>query len=212
MSEVSTIGLDLAKNVFQVHGANASGAVVFRKKLRRDRVLKFLAAQPACTVAMEACASSHYWGREIAKLGHEIRLIAPDYVKPFVKRQKNDAADAEAICEAIQRPTMRFVAVKGEEQQAAAVVFRARDLLVRQRTQIINAIRGHLAEFGMVVAKGAFHVAKLVAAIAGTVRNLVFGAIVAPMEGEHGDQEGHVGSAFGGPRSAGGVFERWAVR
>ena len=165
MSEVSTIGLDLAKNVFQVHGANASGAVVFRKKLRRDRVLKFLAAQPPCTVAMEACASSHYWGREIAKLGHEIRLIAPDYVKPFVKRQKNDAADAEAICEATQRPTMRFVAVKGEEQQAAAVVFRARDLLVRQRTQIINAIRGHLAEFGMVVAKGPFHVAKLVAAI-----------------------------------------------
>jgi transposase len=165
MSEVSTIGLDLAKNVFQAHGANASGAVVFRKKLRRDRVLKFLAVQPACTVAMEACASSHYWGREIAKLGHEIRLIAPDYVKPFVKRQKNDAADAEAICEATQRPTMRFVAVKSEEQQAGAVVFRARDLLVRQRTQIINAIRGHLAEFGMVVAKGPFHVAKLVAAI-----------------------------------------------
>jgi transposase len=141
------------------------GAVVFRKKLRRDRVLKFLAGQPACTVAMEACASSHYWGREIAKLGHVVRLIAPDYVKPFVKRQKNDAADAEAICEATQRPTMRFVTVKGEEQQAAAVVFRARDLLVRQRTQIINAIRGHLAEFGMVVAKGPFHVAKLVAAI-----------------------------------------------
>ena len=105
MSEVSTIGLDLAKNVFQVHGANASGAVVFRKKLRRDRVLKFLAAQPACTVAMEACASSRHWGREIAKLGHEVRLIAPDYVKPFVKRQKNDAADAEAICEATQQPT-----------------------------------------------------------------------------------------------------------
>jgi transposase len=165
MSEVSTIGLDLAKNVFQVHGANASGVVVFRKKLRRDRVLKFLAGQPACKVAMEACPSSHYWGREIAKLGHEVRLIAPDYVKPFVKRQKNDVADAEAICEATQRPTTRFVAVKGEEQQAAAVVFRARDLLVRQRTQIINAIRGHLAEFGMVVAKGPFHVAKLVAAI-----------------------------------------------
>jgi transposase len=164
MSEVSTIGLDLAKNVFQAHGADASGAVVFRKKLRRDRVLKFLGAEPACTVAMEACASSH-WGREIAKLGHEIRLIAPDYVKPFVKRQKNDAADAEALCEATQRPTMRFVAEKGEEQQAAAVVFRARDLLVRQRTQIINAIRGHLGEFGMVVAKGPFHVATLIAAI-----------------------------------------------
>jgi len=165
MSEVSTIGLDLAKNVFQVHGADASGAVLVRKKLRRDQVLKFLAAQPTCTVAMEACASSHYWAREIAKLGHEVRLIAPDYVKPFVRRQKNDAADAEAICEAAQRPTMRFVAVKSEEQQAAAVVFRARDLLVRQRTQTINAMRGHLAEFGIVAAKGPFHVAKLVAAI-----------------------------------------------
>ena len=165
MSEVSTIGLDLAKNVFQVHGADASGAVLVRKKLRRDQVLKFLAAQPTCTVAMEACASSHYWGREIAKLGHEVRLIAPDYVKPFVRRQKNDAADAEAICEAAQRPTMRFVAVKSEEQQAAAVVFRACDLVVRQRTQTINAVRGHLAEFGIVAAKGPFHVAKLVAAI-----------------------------------------------
>ena len=165
MSEVSTIGLDLAKNVFQVHGADASGAVLVRKKLRRDQVLKFLAAQPACAVAIEACASSHYWAREIAKLGHEVRLIAPDYVKPFVRRQKNDAADAEAICEAAQRPTMRFVAVKSEEQQAAAVVFRARDLLVRQRTQTINAMRGHLAEFGIVAAKGPFHVAKLVTAI-----------------------------------------------
>ncbi len=128
-------------------------------------MLKFLAAQPACTVAMEACASSHYWAREIARLGHEVRLIAPDYVKPFVKRQKNDAADAEAICEAVQRPTMRFVAAKSEEQQAAAIVFRARDLLVRQRTQTINAIRGHLAEFGMVAAQGPSHVAKLVSAI-----------------------------------------------
>jgi transposase len=165
MAEVRTIGLDLAKNVFQVHGAAASGAAILRKKLRRDQVLRFFAAQPACTVAMEACASSHHWAREIAKLGHEVRLIAPDYVKPFVKRQKNDAADAEAICEAAQRPTMRFVAVKSDEQQAAAIVFRARDLLVRQRTQTINAIRGHLAEFGVVAAKGPFHVAKLVTAI-----------------------------------------------
>jgi transposase len=157
--------LDLAKNVFQMHGADASGAVLFRKKLRRDQVLKFIAAQPTCTVAMEACASSHYWGREIGRLGHAVRLIAPDYVKPFVKRQKNDAADAEAICEAAQRPTMRFVAVKSEEQQAAAVVFRARDLLVRQRTQTINALRGHLAEFGVIAAQGLSHVAKLVAAI-----------------------------------------------
>jgi transposase len=165
MAEVSTIGLDLAKNVFQVHGAAASGAVILRKKLRRDQVLKFFATQPACTVAMEACASGHYWAREIAKLGHEVRLVAASYVKPFVKRQKNDAADAEAICEAAQRPTMRFVPAKSEEQQAAAIVFRARDLLVRQLTQTINAIRGHLTEFGIVAAKGPFHVTKLMAAI-----------------------------------------------
>ncbi|QHP67994.1 IS110 family transposase [Bradyrhizobium sp. LCT2] len=165
MSEVSIIGLDLAKNVFQMHGADGSGTVLFRKKLRREQVLKCLAAQPTCTVAMEACASSHYWGREIGRLGHAVRLIAPDYVKPFVKRQKNDAADAEAICEAAQRPTMRFVAVKSEEQQAAAIVFRARDLLVRQRTQTINALRGHLTEFGVVAAQGPSHVAKLVSVI-----------------------------------------------
>ena len=165
MLEVNTIGLDLAKNVLQAHGADASGAVLFRKKLRREQVLRFLADQPGCTVAMEACAGSHHWAREIAKLGHKIRLIAPGYVKPFVKRQKNDAADAEAICEAAQRPTMRFVAVKSEEQQAAAMVFRVRDLVVRQRTQTINAIRGHLAEFGVVAPQGLFHAAKLVAAI-----------------------------------------------
>ncbi|MER8412993.1 IS110 family transposase [Mesorhizobium sp. M1342] len=165
MLEVNIIGLDLAKNVFQAHGADASGIALFRKKLRRDQVLRFLAEQPTCTVAMEACASSHYWAREISGLGHSVRLIAPGYVKPFVKRQKNDAADAEAICGAAQRPTMRFVAVKSEEQQAAAIVFRVRDLVVRQRTQTINAIRGHLAEFGMVAAQGLFHVAKLLAAI-----------------------------------------------
>jgi transposase len=162
MGEVSTIGLDLAKNVFQVHGADASGAVLFRKKLRRHQVLTFFAGQPSCTVAMEACASSHHWAREIGRLGHAVRLIPPAYVKPFVKRQKNDAADAEAICEAAQRPTMRFVAPKSEQAQAAALVFRARDLVVRQRTQIINALRGHLAEFGIIVAKGPAHVRHLV--------------------------------------------------
>lgn len=157
--------MDLAKNVFQAHGADASGAVEFRKKLRRAQVLELFSVQPPCTVAMEACAGAHFWGREISKLGHTVRLIAPAYVKPFVKRQKNDAADAEAICEAAQRPTMRFVAVKSEAAQAAAVVFRTRDVLVRQRTQIINALRGHLAEFGLVVAQGATHVAKLVMAV-----------------------------------------------
>jgi transposase len=165
MGEVSTIGLDLAKSVFQVHGADASGAVLFRKKLRRHQVLTFFAAQRPCTVAMEACASSHHWAREIGRLGHAVRLIPPAYVKPFVKRQKNDAADAEAICEAAQRPTMRFVAPKSEQAQASALVFRARDLLVRQRTQIINALRGHLAEFGIVVAKGPAHVPHLVQAV-----------------------------------------------
>jgi transposase len=165
MGEVSTIGVDLAKSVFQVHGADASGAVLFRKKLRRHQVLTFFAAQPPCTVAMEACGSAHHWAREIGRLGHAVRLIPPAYVKPFVKRQKNDAADAEAICEAAQRPTMRFVAPKSEQAQAAAVVFRARDLLVKQRTQIINALRGHLTEFGIVVAKGPAHVPQLVRAV-----------------------------------------------
>ena len=167
MGKATTIGLDLAKGVFQAHGADETGAVVFRKKLRRAQVLEFFSAQPACTVAMEACGGAHHWGREIGNLGHSVRLIPPAYVKPFVKRQKNDMADAEAICEAVQRPSMRFVAVRSEAAQAAAVVFRARDLLVRQRTQIINALRGHLAEFGLVVAQGPAHVAKLVAAIEG---------------------------------------------
>src|SRR5690554_3333014 len=165
MSEITTVGLDLAKNVFQAHGADASGRAVLRRKLRRDQVLAFFGRLAPCVVAMEACGGAHFWGREIGKLGHEVRLIPPAYVKPFVKRQKNDAADAEAICEAALRPTMRFVAVKSEESQAAAVVFRTRDLLVRQRTQIINALRGHLAEFGIIVAQGPAHVVKLILAV-----------------------------------------------
>ena len=162
MEQVTTIGLDIAKHVFQVHGADAAGHVVFRKRVTRTKLLGFLAAQPPCIVAMEACAGAHYWARQIGKLGHEVRLIPPAYVKPFVKRQKNDAADAEAICEAAQRPSMRFVPVKTEEQQANAIVFRARDLLVRQRTQCVNALRGHLLEFGYVFPQGISHVATLV--------------------------------------------------
>ena len=166
MAEVNIIGIDLAKRSFQLHGAGADGSVAFRKKLGRERLLDFLALQPRCVVAMEACASAHYWGREILKLGHEVKLIPPIYVKPFVKRQKNDAADAEAICEAAQRPTMRFVAVKMEEQQARGMLFRTRDLLVRQRTQTINALRGHLAEFGVIAPQGVAHVSRLVSALA----------------------------------------------
>ena len=162
VEQVTTIGLDIAKRVFQAHGADKTGREVFRKKLTRGKVLSFLASQPRCLVALEACGGAHHWGREISKLGYEVRLIAPKYVKPFVKRQKNDLADAEAICEAAQRPTMRFVAVKSEAAQASALVFRTRDMLVGQRTQTINALRGHLMEYGFVVAQGTSHVAEVI--------------------------------------------------
>jgi transposase len=165
MEKVSIIGLDLAKRSFQAHGAHADGSVAFRRKLSREKLLTFFAEQPQCVVAMEACGSAHHWGRVFRHLGHEVRLIPPAYVKPFVKRQKNDAADAEAICEAASRPTMRFVAVKTEEQQARAMLFRTRDLLVRQRTQLINALRGHLAEHGVVAAQGPSNVKVLAEAI-----------------------------------------------
>jgi transposase len=165
MEQASTIGLDIAKHVFQVHGADAAGHMLFRKRLTRTKLIGFLAAQTPCVVAMEACAGAHYWGREIGKLGHCVRLIAPAYVKPFVKRQKNDAADAEAICEAAQRPSMRFVPVKSAEHQANAIVFRVRDLLVRQRTQCVNALRGHLFEHGYAFAQGIGHVTALAALV-----------------------------------------------
>ncbi|MYF08059.1 MAG: IS110 family transposase [Rhodospirillaceae bacterium] len=166
MGQVSMIGIDLAKNSFQLHGMQADGSVAFRRKLSRVKLLGFVAAQPRCVVAMEACGGAHHWGREIGGLGHTVRLVPPSYVKPYVKRQKNDATDAAAICEAASRPTMNFVAVKTREQQARMMLFRTRDLLVRQRTQTINALRGHLAEFGIVAPKGRVHVGRLAEALA----------------------------------------------
>lgn len=161
MKEVSIIGVDLAKQVFQLHGATSGGEIVFRKKLSRKQFLVFMQSHPTCIVAMEACATAHYWGRTLAAIGHEVRLIAPKFVKPYVKTQKNDMADAEAIAEAGSRPTMRFVEVKTPEQQGLGMIFRLRDLLVGQRTQMINALRGHLAEFGFVTGKGRENVNKL---------------------------------------------------
>lgn len=161
MSEVTMIGLDIAKNVFHAHGADASGRAQFSRRISRTKLLDFFAAQPRCTVALEACGGAHHWARELTHLGHDVKLIPPAYVKPFVRRHKSDAVDAEAICEAAQRPNMRFVAIKSEEQQASGLVFRTRDLLVRQRTQLINAIRGHLTEYGWVAPKGPSHVAML---------------------------------------------------
>ncbi len=161
MAEVSTIGLDIAKTVFHAHGADARGQMVFSRRLTRVKLLEFFAAQPRCVVALEACGGAHHWAREIASLGHEVKLIPPAYVKPFVKRNKIDAVDAEAICEAAQRPSMRYGAIRIEAQQAAGMVFRTRDLLVRQRTQLINAIRGHLTEFGWVAPKGPSHISVL---------------------------------------------------
>jgi len=165
MEKITIIGIDLAKRFFQLHGATADGQPMLRKKVSRSQLLSFLARQSRAVVAMEACATAHYWGRAIVELGHEVRLIPPIYVKPFVRRQKNDATDAEAIVEAASRPTMRFVAVKTEDQQARAMIFRTRDLLVRQRTQLINALRGHLAEHGIVAAQGVAQVSRLAAAL-----------------------------------------------
>src|SRR3954470_6607139 len=166
MERVVTIGFDIAKSVFQVHGIDATGTVVVRRKLSRGRVLTFFEALPRCLIGMEACNTSHYWARELIALGHDVRLMPPTYVKPYVKRGKNDAADAEAICEAVTRPTMRFVPIKSAEQQGVLVMHRARDLLIRQRTMLANSLRAHCAEFGIVVAQGMAKLAELLARIA----------------------------------------------
>lgn len=162
MSKTTTIGLDLAKAVFQVHGIDDAGNVVVRRRLRRGQVLAFFAGLPRCLVGMEACATAHHWARELIALGHEARLMPPQYVKAYVRRHKNDAADAAAICEAVQRPSMRFVPVKTSEQQSALMMHRARDLLIRQRTMLVNALRGHLAELGIVGAQGVHKIAGLI--------------------------------------------------
>jgi transposase len=164
--QITTLGLDIAKNVFQVHGIDAAEKVVLRKQLRRGQVMKFFAALPRCLVGMEACASAHHWARELTKFGHEVRLMPAKDVKAYVKRNKNDAADAEAICEAVRRPTMRFVGAKSAEQQGRLMQHRARDLLMRQRTQVINALRAHLAELGIVAAQGREGLKQLLAIIA----------------------------------------------
>ena len=164
--QITTIGLDIAKNVFQVHGIDAVENVVVRKRLRRSQVLAFFQALPPCLVGMEACATAHYWAREFTKLGHEVRLMPAKDVKAYVKRNKNDAADAEAICEAVRRPTMRFVRIKSAEQQGQLMQHRTRDLLMRQRTQVINALRAHLAELGIVAAQGDKGVKELLALVA----------------------------------------------
>jgi transposase len=164
--QITTIGLDIAKNVFQVHCIDAAEKVVVRKQLRRGQLMKFFETLPPCLVGMEACATAHYWARELTKLGHEVRLMPAKDVKAYVKRNKTDAADAEAICEAVRRPTIRFVGVKSAEQQGRLMQHRARDLLMRQRTQVINALRAHMAELGIVAAQGREGLKTLLAIIA----------------------------------------------
>ena len=162
MKQITTMGLDLAKQIFQIHGADAEGNVIINRKLRRAEVLRFFEKTPPCLVGIEACGSAHYWAREIAALGHDVRMMPPAYVKPFVKRGKTDAADAEAISEAVTRKSMRFVPIKSAEQQAASMVLKTRALLVSQKTQAINALRAHLSELGIIAAVGAGKAATLI--------------------------------------------------
>ena len=166
MQAITTIGLDIAKSVFQVHGIDADGKVVIRRQLKRRYVLAFFQKLPPCLVGIEACASSHHWSRELQALGHTVRLMPPAYVKPYVKRHKNDATDAEAICEAVTRPNMRFVATKTPEQQSCLTLHRTRHLFIRQQTSVINAIRAHLAEFGIVAPVGRNGVEQLLSVVA----------------------------------------------
>ncbi len=166
MTAIMPVGLDVAKSWFQVHGGDAQGRPVLRKKLARGKVLAFFAGLPPCLVGMEACGGAHYWARELTKLGHEVRLMPAQYVKPYVKTNKHDAADAEGCCEAVPRPRMRFVPVKSETQQALLLLHRIRDRLVAERTGTISAVRGHMAEFGIVAAQGAPGLKTLIAIIA----------------------------------------------
>jgi transposase len=172
-----TIGLDLAKHVFQVHGVDATGQVVIRKKLRRSELLEFFKELPPSLVGMEACGTAHHWGRELTALGHDARLMPAGYVKPYVKRGKNDAVDAEAICEAVTRPTMRFVEIKSAEQQSVLMLHRTRELLVRQRTALINSLRGQLAEFGLIAPQGVWRVPQLHALAQGATSSVLPDAV-----------------------------------
>jgi len=165
MNEVIRIGLDLAKTVFQVHGVNAAEEVTLRRQVRRSQMLAVFGKLPPCLIGIEACGSAHYWARELGKLGHTVRLMPPGYVKPYVRRNKNDAADAAALCEAVSRPTMRFVTAKTPQQQAAAGIHRVRQLLVKQRTAVMNAMRGLMAEFGLVARQGLGGIEQLLAII-----------------------------------------------
>jgi transposase len=168
--QITTIGLDLAKSWFQVHGVDASGKVAIRRKLKRSEVIAFFKSLTPCLIGIEACATAHYWAGELIGLGHEVKLMPPAYVKAYVKRNKNDAADAEAICEAVTSPSMRFVPVTDAEQQSILMLHRVRSLLICQRTVLVNALRAHMAEFGMIAPQGLCHVEDLTTIIPAAAR------------------------------------------